>query len=308
MKLFFFLLLFLLILLHPGMSVHFAATGLNLWFECMVPALLPFMILSGIMIRQNLTDRFSKILSPVLYPVYRLGSNCIYCMILGFLCGFPMGAKTVAELYERKRLSKKEASLLLAFCNNIGPVYFLNFLLPTIGLKKPMQILICLLGMYGIPLCYGIFLRYSGFLLPKGSFVHHEKETFAPTEPFFGSLDDAMQSGIAGITTLGGYMIFFNLLNLIPHVLFSAVNSVHTEKIRLFFHCITEITNGVNYCGTQMPFLVLILLPIGGLSCIAQTASMIKNTDLSLRNYLVHKLVQTLFTFLYYYFLRCFLF
>ncbi|MCH5274260.1 MAG: hypothetical protein J1E65_00370 [Lachnospiraceae bacterium] len=307
MKLFFFLLLFLLILLHPGMSVHFAATGLKLWFECMVPALLPFMILSGIMIRQNLTERFSKVLSPILAPICRLSGHCIYCMILGFLCGFPMGAKTVAELYERKQLTKKEASLLLAFCNNIGPVYFLNFLLPTIGMKKPIQILICTIGMYGIPLCYGIFLRYSNFLLPKGVFTDPTKETLSPTEPFFQSLDDSMQSGIAGITTLGGYMIFFNLLNLIPYVLLSAADSVHTEKIRLFFHCITEITNGVNYCGTQMPFLVLLILPIGGLSCIAQTASMIKNTDLSLKNYLVHKLVQTMLTIFYYYFLCRFL-
>lgn len=308
MKLFFFLLLFLLILLNPGRSVHFAATGLNLWFECMVPALLPFMILSGIMIRQNLTKRFSKILSPILRPLYRVGNNCIYCIILGFFCGFPMGAKTVAELYERKQLTKKEASFLLAFCNNIGPVYFLNFLLPTIGMKTPFQILLCLLGMYGIPLCYGIFLRYSSFCLPAGSFTGNDSRTSTSTEPFFKSLDDAMQSGIAGITTLGGYMIFFNLLNLIPYTLLSLSNSVFQERIRLFFHCMTEITSGVKYCGTQMPYLVLMILPIGGFSCIAQTASMIKNTDLSLNNYLIHKLVQTLLTAFYYYFLYFFLF
>lgn len=306
MKLFFFLALFFLILLYPGVSVRFAATGLNLWFECMVPALLPFMILSGIMIRQNLTERFAKILSPVLKPLYKLGNTCIYCIILGFFCGFPMGAKTVAELYERKQLSKKEASLLLAFCNNIGPVYFLNFLLPTIGMKQPIQILLCLFGMYGIPLCYGIFLRYSSFCLPAGSFSKPENHASTPTEPFFKSLDAAMQSGINGITTLGGYMIFFNLLNLIPYTLLSSSDA--TERIRLFLHCLIEITSGVNYCGTQMPFLVLVILPIGGLSCIAQTASMIKNTDLSLNRYLVHKLMQTLISFFYYFFLRFILF
>ena len=306
MKLFFFLVLFFLILLYPGMSVRFAATGLNLWFECMVPALLPFMILSGIMVRQNLTERFAKILSPVLKPIYRLSNNCIYCIILGFFCGFPMGAKTVAELYERKQLSKKEASLLLAFCNNIGPVFFLNFLLPTIGMKQPIQVLLCLFGMYGIPLCYGLFLRYSSFCLPAGSFLDPQNRASTPAEPFFKSLDGAMQSGITGITTLGGYMIFFNLLNLIPYTLFSISNT--TEHIRLFFHCLIEITSGVSYCGTQMPFLVLVILPIGGLSCIAQTASMIKNTDLSLSRYLVHKLVQTMLSFIYYSFLRFLLF
>ena len=306
MKLIFFLALFFLILLNPGRSVHFAATGLNLWFECMVPALLPFMILSGIMIRQNLTERFAKILSPVLKPIYRLGNNCIYCIILGFFCGFPMGAKTVAELYEREQLNKKEASLLLAFCNNIGPVYFLNFLLPTIGIKGGLQILICLFGMYGIPLCYGLLLRYSSFCLPSGCFSSDQKNTLMAAEPFFKSLDDSMQSGITGITTLGGYMIFFNLLNLIPYTLLSISGA--DERIRLFSHCVIEITSGVSYCGTQMPLLVLLMLPIGGLSCIAQTASMIKNTDLSLRYYLIHKLVQTLLTYVYYFFLGFLLF
>lgn len=302
MKLIFFLALFFLILLYPNRSVHFAATGLNLWFECMVPALLPFMILSGIMIRQNLTERFAKILSPILKPIYRLGNNCIYCIILGFFCGFPMGAKTVAELYQRKQLNKKEASLLLAFCNNIGPVYFLNFLLPTIGIKGPLQVFICLFGMYGIPLCYGLFLRYSSFCLPSGSFAADRKAAPTAPEPFFKSLDDAMQSGITGITTLGGYMIFFNLLNLIPYTLLSLWGA--DERLRLFFHCLTEITSGVSYCGTKMPLLVLVILPIGGLSCIAQTASMIKNTDLSLQHYLLHKLVQMLLTYFYYFFLR----
>ncbi|MCH5269907.1 MAG: hypothetical protein J1E83_04080 [Lachnospiraceae bacterium] len=308
MKLFLFFMLFLLILLYPSMSVRFAATGLNLWFECMVPALLPFMILSGIMIRQNLTERFAKVLSPVLRPIYRLNNNCVYCIILGFFCGFPMGAKTVAELYERKQLSKKEASLLLSFCNNIGPVYFLNFLLPTIGMNRPLQTFLCLFGMYGIPLCYGLFLRYSSFCLPAGSFPRNENRVSSPTEPFFKSLDDAMQSGIAGITTLGGYMIFFNLLNLVPHILLPLLKPVYNEKMLLFSHCLMEITSGVSYCGMRMPFMVLVLLPIGGLSCIAQTASMIKNTDLSLGRYLVHKLVQTLLTYFYYYFLRFLLF
>lgn len=47
--------LIFLLLRYPALSLEYASTGLNLWFTKMVPTLLPFMILSGIMIRMNLT-------------------------------------------------------------------------------------------------------------------------------------------------------------------------------------------------------------------------------------------------------------
>ena len=44
-----------LLLRYPAKSLVYASTGLMLWFQKMIPTLLPFMILSGIMIRMNLT-------------------------------------------------------------------------------------------------------------------------------------------------------------------------------------------------------------------------------------------------------------
>ena len=69
-----FLLVFTLILLYPQLSLYYAATGLTLWLDYMVPALLPFMILSGIMIRQNLSESFAGMLFPIFAP-YKISRN-----------------------------------------------------------------------------------------------------------------------------------------------------------------------------------------------------------------------------------------
>lgn len=293
-----FLLFFALILSFPALSLSYAAAGLNLWFECMVPVLLPFMILSGMMVRQNLTEGFSNALFPLLGPPFKISKNGVYCMIIGFLCGFPMGARTIAELYGRKRLSRREAGHLLAFCNNIGPVYYLSFLLPAIGYQKK-YLPLYLLGMYGIPLGYGLFLGLTDFGLQKKQDFSYKEEKEVCAEPVTVSLDGAMQSAIAGVTTLGGYMVLFNLLNLIPHAV-CILFSVESPFFLSVCNCLFEITNGVRRIGQGFPLFVFLLLPVGGLSCIAQTKSMLRGTDLSIKNYLFHKMIQTVITAFYY--------
>lgn len=302
--------LFVLILSLPEASLSFAAAGLKLWFDQMVPTLFPFMILSTLTIRQNLTEVFCNFLYPFLGRCYRISKNGVYCLLSGFLCGFPMGARTIGELYAQNRLSFREASLLLAFCNNIGPVYFISFVLPVTNLAAcPFPaILIFLFGMYGIPLLYGLFIRYTGFLLPKTD-VSQPKEHLSHkhNESFQDSLDYAMESAITGITTLGGYMILCNLFNLYPYAFLHLASVKENPFIMGMFACLFEITGGLRLLGNSMPYYSLIFLSLGGLSCLAQTKSMIKHTDLSLSAYLLHKIIQTILSAGYYFLLRFFL-
>ena len=293
-----FLLFFALILCFPTQSLAYAANGLQLWFRCMVPALFPFMVLSGLLVRQGLAAKLVGSLSPPICRLYKISPNGVYCMVVGFLCGFPMGARTVSEFYERGELSKREAEMLLAFCNNIGPVYYISFLLPTIGLTKG-RLPYYLFGMYGIPLCYGLILRYSGFLLPREETAGRPM-TAPASESIFLSLDQAMQSAINGITSLGGYMMLFSMCNLLPEAISILLKYPLPHILRGSLACLFEITTGVGNLGDSAPVFVLTLLPLGGLSCIAQTRSMLKNTGLSLGHYLLHKGMQTLLTAGYY--------
>ena len=87
----------LCMLLENEKALALSLTGLNLWFEKMIPTLLPFMILSGILIRMNLSDSFARLFAPLLRPLFGLSDSCLYVLVIGFLCGFPMGARVTAE-------------------------------------------------------------------------------------------------------------------------------------------------------------------------------------------------------------------
>lgn len=302
----FFLILTTFILTHSDISLSLALNGLNLWFNHMIPTLLPFMILSGIMVRMNLTEDFAGIFYPILKPVFHISANGIYCIIMGFLCGFPMGSKVISELYEREKLSKTEATLLLAFCNNIGPIYFLGFALPTMGITG--KYLPYLFGMYGLPFLYGLLLRYTIYrrslsakqktISFSASQKHYNKDYQNPKgKSLLCCMDDAIISSLNSITVLGGYMIFFNLLNIIPYVMLSKT-TLHT--LLPMVNALLEITGGLGKLNSSFPLFSLTILPFGGMSCIAQTVSILRNNDLSIQTYVIHKAVLSTISAFYY--------
>lgn len=276
--------LILLILVMPVPCTAYAQDGLLLWFNRLLPTLFPFMILSGIMIRMNLTSYFP--------------SAGVYGIVTGFFCGFPMGALTASTMYEEKQISAREAEYLCAFTNNMGPVYFCSYVLPTLGITRKLP---CIIGMYGIPLLYGLFLRKTSYRDCRFSKLRHKK-----TPDLFEAVDASVNQAINSITRLGGYLILLQTLYVLPE-LFCRLLSCLFPSIDMFLPflnaylcCFLEITGAIRNMSGYPAFFVLTLLPLGGLSFLLQTGAILRRSGLSFSVYLKHKLIQTLLTFFFY--------
>ena len=159
--------------------------------------------------------------------------------------------------------------------------------------------------MYLLPLLYGLFLRrmvYRDIPCPvpaAGRCVLSSASRASSAlsgRSLMAQTQEAVTSALVSQASLGGYMILFNLMNLLPDLFLPA----KAVLPRALCGCLLEITGGLSRLDPSDAFWAFVLLPFGGLSCIFQTYSMIRDTGLSLRLYVFHKCVQTMLAFVYY--------
>lgn len=277
------------ILMFPAEAMSYASTGLTLWFDNMIPALFPFMVISGLIIRLDIAPLIVGFLHPFLYKIFRTNIYCEYTMVMGFLCGYPMGAVIIRDLLSKGQITDKQADFLLAFCNNIGPVFFCSLVLPIFS---PDYRILLLIGMYGIPLLYGFVLRHSVYRKAFEITPNSKENTYQTT--FSEALTDSLNKAVSTSLLLGACMIFFNMLRFLPmhfindNLLLQGIISWLLEVNGALF-----MTKDFYNIGLKMTSLLLVpFLSIGGLSCICQTASILSETNCKLSKYLVHKIVQ----------------
>ena len=93
-----------LLLFNSKECIVLASNGLLIWYKNMIPTLFPFMVLSGFLVRTKISYALGAFLRPILGILLPLPTHMLYVVFMGFLCGFPMGAKIVADMIEKKQI------------------------------------------------------------------------------------------------------------------------------------------------------------------------------------------------------------
>ena len=281
------LILLAFLLTDPSQAVDASRAGLMLWFHTLVPVLLPFLILSNLLIAIDGVSYLTRFLYPVFHRIFRCSSNGCFCLAAGFLCGYPVGAKVAGDLVRQGRITEEEGNYLLIFCNNASPAFLIGYCL-TDSLKRPDLLIPTLLLIYGVPLLLALFFR------GKRSFsdLHTEKKT-SQSQISFKIVDVCMMNGLESILKLGCYIILFSMLArlLIRLPCPSSYLTYGSVGFLEMTNGIALVTANVSIPIWQRYLFVLGFLAFGGLSGAAQTESMILDSGLSFVTYLKAKLL-----------------
>lgn len=280
---------FFTLLIVPSISIQGATQGLILWYQQIVPTLLPAMVLTSILLRTNAFVLMLPLFSPILSPVFALSRFGCCALITGWLCGYPMGAKTANELYSLGHITRSEATYLLSFVNQPSPMFLLGFIRFQV-LNNTFPAWKILFSVYGSAYIVSLFTRFRW----NRTSLKHAQDHPKPTqkEPAFLSiLEQAFAGSSSVLVMIGIYMMFFSILSLLIQTVLPPISTVVCSGI-------LEMTSGISQCASLSISpairvrLVLCMASFGGGCTALQVRSAASEIPYSFLNYLGCKLLQ----------------
>lgn len=95
--------------------------GLALCGEVVVPALFPMSAAVFYLARSGGAELLSRLLSPLLRPLFRIPKGACAAVLLSLLSGYPAGAALIARLRQEGTIDPATAARMTGFCIHAGP-------------------------------------------------------------------------------------------------------------------------------------------------------------------------------------------
>ena len=82
------------LIIFPKEAFAASLEGLKLWFEVVMPALLPFLIMAKLLMSLGVVNFIGALLEPIMQPIFRIPGTGAFAVAIGLASGYPIGAKS----------------------------------------------------------------------------------------------------------------------------------------------------------------------------------------------------------------------
>ncbi|ACB84933.1 sporulation integral membrane protein YlbJ [Natranaerobius thermophilus] len=319
------------LILFPDRAFDAAVDGLNIWWEVVFPALLPFFIGAEILMGLGVVHFMGVMLEPLMRPIFNVPGAGSFVMAVGLASGFPIGSILTSKLRRDSMLTKTEAERLLCFTNTADPLFMFGAV--AVGMFHNAQLgLMIAAAHYMSSFTVGLLMRFykknsSDITKEPKSQEHIVIRAF---KAMFDAKDrdgrtmgkllgDAIKNSVNNLLLIGGFIILFSVIiriltvvgvvDLITAILAPIFVSVGLEPdlIPAIISGFFEISLGSEIAGNlpaEIP-LVQKLMAVGaiiawsGLSVHAQVASITSDTDINIIPFICARVVHGLLAAIY---------
>lgn len=261
-------------------------TALFLCAHSVIPALFPFLVVSSLLLSLGFGQMVAPSLAGFMEPLFRVSGAGSAALLLGLVGGYPIGAKTTAELYGAGELTRDEAQRLLAFSNNSNPVFLISVL--GVGVFSSVRTgiwlwLIHIAGALATGLCF------------RGREKIPTRRRVARPIPvlsvrFSSALVNAVGGALRGILSVCAFVTFFFVLSRPLVRLGGRLGAILVGLTELF--SLTPLLT-----ADRFGFILAAgATGWGGLSVLCQSAAVLEPSGLGLRSCLLGKALQGVFS------------
>ena len=298
----------LALMLYPKPSMEAARTGLQLCYNVIIPSLFPFFVLSSLVVELGLAGYLGRLLEGIMWPLFHVGGACASAFALGFVGGYPVGAKTAISLYEKGMCTRTEAERLLAFCNNSGPAFILGVVGAGIFASSTVGVALYLAHALA-SVCIGLLFRFYKAGTDSGKTGRRRPAPQIQAKRFSTAFTDSVKNAFLSTLNICAFVVFFTVViqllmrsGFLPG-LAQALGTVLApfgltpEWAQRLLTGALEISSGVSTLSEGGPLpgrltMAAFMLGWAGISVHCQVLSFIGGSGLSVRTYLVGKLLH----------------
>ncbi|MBE6586705.1 MAG: hypothetical protein E7645_09375 [Ruminococcaceae bacterium] len=290
----------LLILRNSEAAIEYMGRGLTLCAHTVIPSLFPFMVISELLVQSGAGEALGRLLAKPMKFLFGLSGAGCSAVVLGSMCGFPVGASVAVSLLDKNVISKKECEHLLTFSNNPSS----GFLITAVGVSlfgSRGLGLILYLVVLGSSFFIGFFLRF--FMRNKEKPRGKEEHPHFPSGLHPGGITmftNAVSHAAGGMMTVCAYVIFFSamtgaLTNLLQNI--DGVSHTFYALLCGFF----EISGGISAASALVGETAFKELPMilaacmagwSGVSVHCQIMTLCGGRGLSFKPYIIAKALQ----------------
>lgn len=319
----------LALVFFPDASLGAARAGLNLFLTVVFPSLLPFFILSEVMLGLGVVHFIGILFEPLMRPVFNVPGEGAFALSMGLAAGYPMDAVITARFRKMNLCNRVEGERLLAFTNTADPLFIFGavavgmFAMPALGG-------VLALAHYLSALSVGLIFRFYSRRTPpsedgrprKGHIIARAGQALLRARgedgrPLGRLVGDAVNDSVKTLLMICGFIMLFSAFVSIAgkiglaewmgwpfKVVFGLVGiepSLVNSAVSGFF----EIDLGtVAASQAAAPFLHKALMASAviawsGLSVHGQVASVVTGTDIRMGPYFLARLLHAVFAAVY---------
>ena len=311
-----FLLFTICLIIFSESNIQAVKSALNIWVNNVIPSLFPFFIATELLNSTNIPRIIGNMFNKIMRPLFNVPGIGAYALIMGIISGYPVGAKIVTNFRNENLCTKEEAERLITFTNNSGPL----FILGTVGITLFYDSSIGLVLLFThILACISVGIVFRFW---KINIKEKRNTDTLSTNVTFNSLGEVLSksilSAINSVVLIGGFIVLFGIIFSIlqktyilsfinfPLVPIFNLCNINTNFILPILTGILELTNGITSIsgiasknlGINIIFCAF-LLGFGGISIMLQVLSIISKSDISIKPYVLGKLLHGIFAAFY---------
>lgn len=312
----------IVIIIFSELAFEAALQGLQVWWEIVFPALLPFFIMAQVLMGLGVVHFFGTLLEPLMRPLFKLPGEGAFAFSMGLAAGYPLGAKITGDLRREGLCSQIEGERLVSFCNTADPLFMIGAVAVgfygqaalgvTLSLAHYISCILLglLLGFYGLKKERGEQRRksdesFQGNILNKA--LERQMIAYRRDGRSIGDLlGDSVKDSVNDLLLIGGFIILFSVFtSIVSAIIMGFLNPLLSlfmdeNLVMPLFKGIFEVTIGSHSLSISSLSLkekmvwTSALIAWSGLSVHAQVVTMVKGTDIRLKVFIWARLIHAL--------------